>query len=267
MDIKTVTVLIKGGGDLGSGVAWRLFSSGFKVAVVDLPLPMCVRRQVSFSTAITEGSLEVEGVQGKFIKDNPDFNNEFIPVFTTEQKDILDKLNPTVLVDATLKAIDNRTTTKGDAPLTIGLGPGFKAPGNIDCVIETNQGNNMGKVIWDGEAEKYTGIPINIEGYTSEILLRAPADGKFTSLKKIGDNVEKNELIGWVSRKELRAGVHGMIRGLIADGTRVKNGYKMGDIDPRGGWKECVSTISDKARSVGEGVLEAILHWLSRQKT
>ncbi len=260
--LKDIIVLIKGGGDQGSGAAWKLFRTGIKVAVVDIPHPLSIRREVSFSTAITEGTVVVDGVKGKLVTDIPDFTGDFIPVFTTEQKDILEKFKPAVLVDATLKGIDNRTTIKGDALLTIGLGPGFKASCNIDCVIETNCGHNLGRVIWEGEAEEYTGIPDNIEGYTAGRLLRSPADGKLKSLKKIGDTVEKNELIGHVAGKEIRSDIHGIIRGLIARETRIEKGCKIGDIDPRGK-KEYAFTVSDKARSIGGGVLEAILYWFN----
>ncbi|MFC2061103.1 selenium-dependent molybdenum cofactor biosynthesis protein YqeB [Elusimicrobiota bacterium] len=265
MDLKDIIVLVKGGGDMGSGAAWKLFRSGIKVAVIDLPNPLCVRRQVAFSTAIADKTVTVDGVAGRLIKEIPDFIDDYVPVFTTEQKHISEKLNPHVLVDATLKAIDNRTTNKGDAPLTIGLGPGFKAPDNIDCVIETNRRHHLGRVIWEGEAEEYTGIPDPIEGYTNERLIRAPASGRFKPLKKIGDVLQKNDIIGWVNRSEIRAGVHGIIRGLVAENMHVEEGFKMGDIDPRG-IKEYVYTVSDKARNLGGGVLEAVLYWYNTGK-
>ncbi len=249
---------MKGGGDLGSGVAWKLFRSGLKVAVVDLPSPLSIRRQVSFSSAITEGLVTVDGIKAKRIKDPPDFKEDFIPVFTTEDKDILSVFKPVILVDATLKAIDNRTTSKGDAPFTIGLGPGFKSPENIDCIVETNRGHNLGRVIYDGEAEPYVPVPGNIDGFTVKRLLRAPDSGKFRALKKIGDRVAENDLIGWVNRSEVRAGVNGIIRGLITEGMHVKKDVKIGDIDPRGR-KEYINTVSDKARAIGGGVLEAVI--------
>jgi len=264
MKLSEIKVLIKGGGDLGSGVAWKLFKSNINVAVMDLPDPMSIRRHVSFSTAIIDGTIVIENVHAKLITDISEFSKDFIPVFTTAHLDILQTLKPDVIVDATLKGIDNRTTNKDDAPLTIGLGPGFKAPENIDCIIETNRGHNLGKVIWQGEAEKYTGVPGNIQGYTYERLLRAPDDGKFEPLKKIGDHVQENELVGWVNRKEVRSMITGIIRGLIAEGTHVKKDSKIGDIDPRNR-KEYIFTVSDKARSIGGGVLEAILGWIAKK--
>ncbi len=258
MKLENTEILIKGGGDLGSGIAWKLYRAGLKVAVMDLPSPMAIRRRVSFSTAINEDSVDVDGVKGKHIRRGPDFKQNFLPVFDTSQNKIINNFQPDVLVDSTLKALDNRTTFKNDAPFTIGVGPGFTAPDDIDCVIESNRGHYVGRVIWNGKAQKYTGVPGNIEGYTSQRLLRAPDSGKFKSLKNIGDRVAKDELIGWVNRMELRAGVNGIIRGLIAEGTHVKKNHKIGDIDPRG-IKENVYTVSDKSRNIGGGVLEAIL--------
>ncbi|MGM0442147.1 MAG: selenium-dependent molybdenum cofactor biosynthesis protein YqeB [Elusimicrobiota bacterium] len=262
MKLSETTILIKGGGDLGSGIAWKLHRAGLKVAVVDLPSPMAIRREVSFSTAINDGSVNVDGVKGKHIQRVPDFKHNFVPVFDTSQSKIIKNFQPDVLVDSTLKALDNRTTFKDDAPFTVGVGPGFTAPDDIDCVIESNRGHYVGRTIWNGKAQKYTGVPGNIEGYTSQRLLRAPDSGKFRPLKKIGDSVQKDELIGWVNRSELRAGINGIIRGLIAEETHVKRNHKIGDIDPRG-IKKNVFTVSDKARNIGGGVLEAVLAWVT----
>ncbi|MEA3507187.1 MAG: selenium-dependent molybdenum cofactor biosynthesis protein YqeB [Elusimicrobiota bacterium] len=265
MQLNDLTILVKGGGDLGSGVAWKLFNSGLNIAVIDLPNPLAIRRMVSFSEAVNKKAVTVDGVPAKKITSPPEFSGDFLEIFTISDKDIIKNFRPTVLIDATLKAIDNRTTFKDDAPLTIGLGPGFIAPDDIDCVIETNRGHNLGRVIWEGQAEKYTGVPGNIGGFTSERLLRAPDTGKFKPLKNIGDHVEKNELIGWVNQKELRAKINGVIRGLIAEGSHVKEKMKIGDVDPRG-IKENVFKVSDKARSIGGGVLEAVLKWYNEQK-
>ncbi|MDA3793366.1 MAG: selenium-dependent molybdenum cofactor biosynthesis protein YqeB, partial [Elusimicrobia bacterium] len=263
--LNELTILVKGGGDLGSGVAWKLFNAGLNITVLDLPRPMAIRRRVSFSEAINDKAVTVDGVQAKKIISLPEFRGDFVEVFTVDDKEILENFNPTVLVDATLKAIDHRTTSKNDAPLTIGLGNGFIAPDDIDCVIETNRGHNLGRVIWNGEAEKYTGVPGNIGGFTNKRLLRSPDTGKFKPLKKIGDHVEKNELIGWVNQKELRTHINGVIRGLIAEGAHVKEKMKIGDVDPRG-IRENVYRVSDKARNIGGGVLEAVIKWFNEQK-
>ncbi len=264
-NLNDLTILVKGGGDLGSGIAWKLFNAGLKVAVIDLPRPLAIRRMVSFSEAINKKAVTVDGVPAKKINSPPEFSEDFIEVFTVADKNTLESFNPTVLVDATLKAIDNRITFKDDAPFTMGLGPGFKAPDDIHCVIETNRGHNLGRVIWNGEAEKYTGLPGEIGGFTSKRLLRAPDTGRFKHLKNIGDHVEKNELIGWVNRKELRTKIIGVIRGLIAEGAHVKEKMKIGDVDPRG-IKGNVYTVSDKARNIGGGVLEAVIKWFFNEQ-
>ncbi|MBN2407748.1 MAG: EF2563 family selenium-dependent molybdenum hydroxylase system protein [Elusimicrobia bacterium] len=260
MDLDTITVLVKGGGDVGTGVAHRLFCSGIKTAVADLSNPSCIRRFVSFSTAITDNSITVEGVAARLVREPFSFDGKYVPVFTIDRKDIMDSLKPAVIVDAVFKNIQKQHTIKGEAPFTVGLGPGFRAPDNIDCVIETKEGHNLGKVIWSGETEKYTDAPANIDGYTSQRVLRSPDTGRFKPLKKIGDMVEKNELIGWVNRKEIRAGVHGIIRGLVAEDIHLAENEKMGDVDPRS-IKEYVFTISDRSRAIGGGVLEAVLAW------
>jgi len=260
MDIRKIKILIRGGGDLGSGVAHKFFSSGLYTAVVDLPHPGSIRREVSFSTAIERGSITIEGVKGKLVKTAKEFSKDFIPVFAEGGGLRSADFEPDVIIDATLKGIDNRFTRKGEASFTVGLGNGFRAPENIDCVIETQRGHSLGSLIWSGEAAEYTGIPGEVGGATSARLLRAPADGKFRTLKKIGDRVEKNELIGWVGDKEVRSGVHGIIRGLSSENTHMIRGYKMGDIDPRG-IRENVYTISDKARCIAGGALEAVLAW------
>lgn len=263
MDINSIIVLVKGGGDLGTGVAWKLYRSGIKVIVMDLPNPLSIRRYVSFSTAIDIGTHIVDGVKAQYTKNTLTLKEDLVHVITTDQTDLLQSINISICIDATLKGIDNRTTSKGDAPFTIGLGPGFKAPENIDCVIETKRGHNLGRVIYVGEAEKYTGIPGEIEGYTFERLIRSPTNGKFKSLKKIGDILEKNELIGWVNQKEVRSSIHGIIRGLIKNEMHIQKGFKMGDIDPRG-IKDNIYTVSDKARNIGGGALEAILFWVKK---
>ncbi|MFH1416643.1 MAG: selenium-dependent molybdenum cofactor biosynthesis protein YqeB [Elusimicrobiota bacterium] len=265
MNFADIKVLIKGGGDLGSGIAFKLFRSGFNTSVVDLPQPMCIRRTVSFSSAIKEGEITIDGVTGILAHNISDFSPSSVSVFTSENNTIINALNPAVIIDATLKAIDNRTTKKQDAPLTIGLGPGFKAPEDIDCIIETNRGHNLGKVIWKGTAEQYTGIPGIICGHSQERLIRAPDNGIFEPAVKIGDTVEKGDLLGTVNRKSFHAAISGVIRGLISDTLPVTKNMKIGDIDPRGN-RDSVYTVSDKARCIAGGVLEAILYWMHTGK-
>ena len=265
MSIGDIKILIKGGGDLGSACAIKLFNSGFQVFISELPSPMAIRRLVSFSSSISEKEITIEGVKAVFCEniENTHETEKHIPVLTSAYKEILENLKPEVIVDCTLKAIDNRSTFINDAPFTVGLGNGFRAPGNISCVIETNRGHNLGKIIWDGETEPYTGTPGSIKGEGITRLLRAPSDGVFKSLVRIGDSVLEGQLLGWTGTSELKAGISGILRGIINDGARVKSGMKIGDIDPRG-QKENAFTISDKARCIAGGVLEAVMIWYNR---
>ncbi len=260
-DLFNIKILIRGGGDLGSGAALKLHNSGLKTAVVDLPQPLSIRREVSCSTALMRNSIAIEGVRARRVTEPPDFKGDFIPVFTIND-DFLPLTQFDVIIDAALKSGERRITSRGEAPFTVGLGPGFQAPEDIDCVIETGRGHNLGHVIWSGCAEDHTGRPGPIEGATVERVLRAPSEGKFKPLKQIGDIVQKNELIGWVAGRELRAGIHGVIRGLSAEGLHLKKGEKLCDIDPRG-IRRHVFTVSDRSRCVAGGVLEALLTWVS----
>ncbi|MFQ5694004.1 MAG: molybdenum hydroxylase, partial [Nitrospinota bacterium] len=58
------------------------------------------------------------------------------------------------------------------------------------------------------------------------------------------------------------APIGGILRGLLRDGLTVTEGFKVGDVDPRCRREHCF-TISDKARAIGGGVLEALLMHLS----
>jgi xanthine dehydrogenase accessory factor len=169
----------------------------------------------------------------------------------------LKHLNVNVSVDAIL-AKKNVGTKMDDAELVLGLGPGFSAGQDVHYVIETNRGHNLGKIITSGSAEPNTGIPGSIQGYAEERVLRAPGDGLFKTRKQIGDSVNKDDILGAVEELKIKAGIDGIVRGLIRSGSNVKKGLKLGDIDPRGEKSYCY-TISDKARAIAGSVLEGIL--------
>jgi len=181
-----------------------------------------------------------------------------LPVIVDPEMACLEEYKPAVLVEASLTKRNDFGLHAGLAPLVIALGPGFKAPQEADYVIETNRGHNLGRVITLGQAEADTGVPGDIAGYTQERLLRAPADGVFETERRIGDLVEKGETVAQVDGQAVRAGVSGMIRGLIRPGMRVTAGLKIGDVDPRGE-KAHPNLISEKARAVAGAVLECIL--------
>lgn len=254
-------VLIRGGGDLASGVGVRLHRSGFQVVITELPEPLVVRRKVSFAEAVHEGLVQVEGVTGKLVEDFSEIKSILlsgvIPVLIDPDLKCLEVLNPDVVVDARMRKKPPREG-KELASLVIGLGPGFVAGENCHAVIETNRGHNLGRVLWQGVPEQDTGIPGSVQGYSSERVLRAPVDGVLQTKIEIGDRLKKGSLVALVGEEEVLAPFGGILRGLLRDGTAVKAGLKIGDVDPRED-PNLYKLISDKSRAIGGGVLEAIL--------
>lgn len=264
--LKDLVILVKGGGEMATGVAHRLARSGFLVCVTEIPEPLAVRREVAFSEAIFEGQKEVEGLVAKCVSSREGILQAWeegrVPIFVDLECSIRATLNPDVVIDAIL-AKRNTGTRIVDAPLVIGLGPGFRAGQDVHLVIETNRGHRLGKVIEAGEADPDTGVPGEISGYTWERVLRAPLSGKFKGRKQIGDRVEAGEVTGEVEGVPIETKIAGVLRGILRNGLQVQEGIKVGDVDPRGVREHCF-TISDKARAIGGGVLEALLRWFNR---
>jgi len=259
--LNDLVILIRGAGEMATGVAHRLASCRFKVCMTETSNPQAVRREVAFSEAIFDREKDVEGIRAKLVE-SPDHISEVwkdkkIPILIDPDAKVKDLLKPDVLIDATLSK-KNLGTKITDALLVIGLGPGFHAGNAVHLVIETNRGHNLGIIISNGEAEPNTGIPGPVAGYTEERVIRAPKEGKFKALKMIGDDVKANENVGMVGNVEVRSRIAGVIRGLLRDGSEVWKGMKLGDVDPRGIKDHCY-TISDKARTISGGVLQAIL--------
>ena len=263
---QDVVVLVKGAGEIASGISHRLTRCRFKVCMTEIPEPQAVRREVSFCEAIYDGEKTVEGLTATVVSSYEEiaeaWSKNYIPIIIDPEATIKDLLNPAVLVDAIL-AKKNLGTSITDAQLVIGVGPGFCAGKDVHLVVETNRGHNLGRVISQGEAEENTGVPGVIAGFSIERVFRAPRDGTLHAIKHIGDMVEVGDGIGSVEGIPIQAGIKGVIRGLLRDGTTVWKGMKAGDIDPREVKEHCY-TISDKARAVGGGVLEAILSHLNR---
>jgi xanthine dehydrogenase accessory factor len=262
-----VIVLIRGAGEMASGVAHRLHRSHFNVCMLEIPHPIAVRREVSFCEAIYDGEKEVEGVRAKFISRPEEIHSvwqeEKIPVLVDPDGEKTRRfIKPDVLVDAIMAKKDLGTHIK-KAPLVIGLGPGFCAEKDVHIVIETNRGHDLGRLILKGTAEPDTGTPGNIGGYTVERVLRTMKRGVFHPQKGIGDRVNKGLVVAVVDDFPVMAKISGIVRGLIREGVEVRKGMKVGDIDPRGKREFCF-TISDKARAIGGGVLEAILYWFNK---
>jgi xanthine dehydrogenase accessory factor len=259
--LKDRIVVVKGGGEMGSGVVHRLVRSGFKVCITEIPEPLAVRREVSFCEAVFSGQQEVEGLIGKRIHNSEEifraWEERLVPVLIDPECAVREILKPDVIVDAIL-AKKSPTTRILDAPLVIGLGPGFRAGLDVHYVIETNRGHFLGKVIEAGEAEPDTGIPGVIGGYSWERVLRAPAEGAFQGRRKIGERVQKGDVIAEVAGVPAITMIDGVLRGILRDGVFVIEKMKVGDVDPRAMREHCF-TISEKARAIGGGVLEAIL--------
>lgn len=258
--------LIRGAGDIASGAALRLWRSGIDVVMTDLAHPTTIRRTVAFSDAVTHGEAFVEGIRAVRAEDAPQAKallaQGMIPVLVDPTCDSREALRPDALVDAIL-AKKNLGTHITDAPIVVGVGPGFTAGEDCHAVVETMRGHTLGRVIYRGSALPNTNIPGLIGGFAGERVLRAPCDGVFTAVHKIGDIVEEGETIGFVAGEAMKCTIGGVLRGVLDDGVAVKQGMKSGDVDPRGRVEYC-ETVSDKALAVGGGVLEAVLHLRAR---
>jgi xanthine dehydrogenase accessory factor len=257
-----IVVGIKGAGEMASGVAWRLWQANIhRIFMLEMPRPLAVRRTVSFCEAIYDGEIAVDGVQairtGSAAEIYRAWEKGQIPIIVDPQWLRISEIHPQVVIDAIL-AKRNLGTRLNEAPLVIGLGPGFHAGEDVHMVIETNRGHNLGRVILSGAAEADTGVPGEIGGYSLERVLRAPCRGIFTSEKQIGDMVKRGDTVGNVAGMAVSAGIAGVIRGLLRGGTEMEKGTKLGDLDPRGNPNHCYS-ISDKALAIGGAALEAIL--------
>ncbi|MCF6459686.1 selenium-dependent molybdenum cofactor biosynthesis protein YqeB [Clostridium sp. Cult3] len=260
-------VVVRGGGDIASGIIYRLYKAGFKVVVLEIGKPLTIRRTVAFSEAVYEKEVNIEGVKGILAEDVDDIwrilDEGAVPVYIDSKGEILKELEPIALVDAILAKV-NLGTHRGMAPITIGIGPGFEAGVDVDLVVESKRGHNLGKVIYEGKAAENTGIPGSTLGFREERVIRAPGEGIVNPLCEIGDKVEKGDVVCTVGEEKVLARISGILRGMLKEGLYAKEGLKIGDIDPRGE-VENAFTISDKARAVGGGVLEGILYLIKER--
>ena len=261
-------IWIRGAGDLATGIALRLYRSGFDIIMSDIPVPTTVRRTVAFSPAVYTGEASVEGITGKLCENismiDTVMESGCIPVIVDPSGEIMKEYKPDVIVDAII-AKTNIGTKITDADIVIGVGPGFNAGVDCHAVVETKRGHNLGRVLWSGSAYPNTGVPGNIGGYTVERIIRATADGVFKAKVNIGDYVKAGDLLAYCDETPVYANIDGIVRGLLQDGVKVKTGMKSGDVDPRAEREYCF-TVSDKASAIGGGVLEAILSKISGRK-
>lgn len=251
--------LIKGAGDLASGVALRLYRSGFAVVMTELAHPTVVRRTVAFAEAVFRGHATVEGVEGVLADDATHVRRLLargaIAVVVDPEATVRLELQPVLLVDA-IVAKRNLHTRISDAPAVVALGPGFVVGRDAHAVIETKRGHTLGRVITAGEALPDTGIPGEVGGYAAERVLRSPGDGILRSDREIGDQVRADEIVAYVGDVPVRSPLDGVLRGLLRPGLQVGSGLKLGDVDPRGSCEPCY-LVSDKAMAIAGGVLEA----------
>lgn len=260
-------IIVRGGGDLATGTIYKLKKSGFPVLILEVEQPSAIRRNVAFCEAVYQGTQTVEDMTchladtlaqaQQFLADGK------LTVLVDPTGGSIPQMQPLAVVDAIL-AKKNLGTNRNMAPITVGLGPGFTAGKDVDAVIETKRGHDLGRVLWDGSAAPNTGIPGVIGGYGKERVIHCPARGILRNVKSITDIVRKGEVIAVVETEDgivpVEATLDGILRGLIRDGYPVKQGFKMADIDPRADEYTNCFTISDKARCIAGGVLEAILH-------
>lgn len=261
-------VIIRGGGDLATGVAYRLHKAGFPLIVLELARPLVIRRKVALATAVLEGSIQIEDLYGQ-LAPTPAAALEMVhtntvPILVAPELPSLQS-PVSIIIDARI-AKRNIDTHIEQAPLVIGMGPGFTAGVDCHAIIETMRGHSLGRVIWDGPALPNTGTPGIIAGKGAERVLRAPTDGLVNWRLAIGDLVWSGQVLGDVAGEPVTAPFSGVVRGTIAPGTAVTQGLKIGDVDARSDVQACF-TISDKALAMGGAALEAILTFLNRSIT
>ena len=253
-------ILIRGAGDLATGIASRLYGAGHKLLMTEIEVPLTVRRTVALSRAVYEGRAQVEEMLGILAEGRTEAEKIMaqgdIAVMVDEEAACREWFQPDVIVDAIL-AKKNLGTRITDAPFVIAAGPGFTAGKDCNCVVETKRGHTLGNVIWKGSAIPNTGVPGNVAGYTIERLIRAAADGSLEPRVQIGDHVETGDIVALTGGVPVYAQMTGIVRGMLQAGVQVKKDLKIGDIDARAELSHCY-TISDKARAIGGGVLEAV---------
>lgn len=255
-------IIVRGGGDLASGVIHKLYRCGYRILILECAAPSAIRRKVSFCDAVYDGTAQVEGVISRKTDNLQECEKIWsageIPLLIDETGDCVKKLQPAAVVDGIL-AKKNLGTTREMAPLTIALGPGFEAGSDVDYVIETKRGHQLGRVIESGPAISNTGIPGMVGGYGKERVIHSPAAGIIHNKARISDLVEKNQVLAMIGDVPVKASLTGVLRGIIHDGYCVSYGMKIADIDPRREEKQNCFTISDKARCIAGGVLEVLL--------
>jgi len=263
-------VVIKGGGDLASGVAYRLHRTGWQILIVEKDQPLAVRRTVSYATAIYQDEIKIEGLTAHRIENIKEClkvqdQGEIAVVPLSRAAGVLSSYRHQILVDGRMLK-DSAGTDREDAGLVIGLGPGFKAGENCHAAVETCRGHFLGRTIYQGSTAPDTGEPGEVLGFSQERVYHAPRRGVFRTERRIGERVQPGDIIGYLEEQPVKARIAGIIRGLLPGGLKVSRGTKLGDIDPRNNPEHC-RHISDKSLSVAGGVLEAVFSWLTKNRS
>ena len=259
-------IIVRGGGDLATGTIYKLRKSGFPVLILETAHPSAIRRNVAFCEAVYQGAQTVEDMTCYFAESLEQaealLREGKLAVLVDPMGESISRLKPLAVVDAIL-AKKNLGTNRDMAPITVALGPGFTAGVDVDAVVETKRGHHLGRVLWGGSAAANTGIPGILGGFGKERVIHCPAKGILRNVKHITDTVSQGDIIALVETENgpvpVKATLDGILRGLIRDGSPVNVGFKMADIDPRADEYHNCFTISDKARCIAGGVLEAIL--------
>ena len=270
---KKQLIIVRGGGDIATGTIHRLHRCGYPVMVLETGYPSAIRRQVAFSEAVYDGTRQVEGTVCVRVKDFGEAKKVLkegdVPLMVDPDCQVLKEVRPWALVDAIL-AKKNLGTNRQMADKTIALGPGFYAGRDVDLVVETMRGHNLGRLIGNGEAQANTGVPGVIAGYGKERVIHSPAGGILLDKVHIGDKIKKGQIIAVIVTGQgevaVEATLDGLVRGLIRPGYPVTKGLKIADIDPRESEFENCFTISDKARCIAGSVLEGLLYLEAKQE-
>ena len=260
-------IIVRGGGDIATGTIYKLYKCGFKVLILEIKNPSAIRRNVSFCEAVYNGSQTVEDLTCRLAADMIEAENlletESIALMVDPDCKAVEYFKPVAVVDAII-AKKNLGMSINMAPVTVALGPGFEAGKDVHAVVETMRGHNLGRVLYSGFAAQNTGVPGIIKGFGRERVIHSPAEGVLYNVRHITDTVKKGEVIAVIRNGdetyEVTATLDGILRGLIRDGYPVTKGFKIADIDPRSEEYDNCFTISDKARCIAGGVMEAVMH-------
>ncbi|MCD6294811.1 MAG: EF2563 family selenium-dependent molybdenum hydroxylase system protein, partial [Deltaproteobacteria bacterium] len=235
-------IVIKGAGDLATGVAARLWRSGFPVMMTEIEQPLTVRRSVSLSDAVYEGETTVEDMTARRAKGRRDIlkalDDRLIPVIVDPKAEMVNEMEVFAVIDA-IMAKKNLGTHIDDAIFVVGLGPGFTAGDDVHAIVETKRGHTLGRVIRQGSAIPNTGIPAKVKGFGSARVIRAPGPGVLKGVLSIGTHVEKGDIVAYAGDMPIPAPISGMLRGLLHDSIFVEKGLKSGDVDPRDIQESC----------------------------